>query len=190
MMMEGLGCAASTIDTGFGIKVDCTNWSSWLLNSGCWQYRPSAWDQMCQFTVPPSPVPPPAVDAGTSNVPAPYDCAATPLASPSCPGYDAAVSSALAAGETATQIKNQEWADQQPVVQDSTSWTTIALLAAGIIAAGIFLGGRRKKRYASHSFSPRNRLWRFDGRMDGSTSESNPGCGYPDGALIASPRSR
>jgi hypothetical protein len=162
MMIQGLGCAASTVGSGF-ISSDCTSTIAWALDPRCWKYAPSAWNQMCQFTVPPSPVPPPAVGAGTSTTPAPYDCAATPLASPSCPGYDAAVSAALAAGETATQIQNQEWANQQPIVmpncgsdtpvQDSAgnwtcpssmSWSTIALIAAGIIGAGIFFSGRRR----------------------------------------------
>jgi hypothetical protein len=49
--LRGLGAAGdilygSVIDTGLGTKVDCRDWVSYLLNTGCWQLSHDSWNQI------------------------------------------------------------------------------------------------------------------------------------------------
>ena len=94
---------SSLIDTGFGIKVDCSQLGPWLLNSGCWSYSPATWAQMAQLPEPPAPPAYPAVGAGTSLVPAPYKCADGSMATSAtnCPEYSGAIDAATAAQSAA-----------------------------------------------------------------------------------------
>jgi len=100
---SGLGSAGdilygSVIDTGFGTTVDCSKWSSFLFNSGCWKYTFGSWGQMAALSPPPVlPMPPHAVGAGTSTVPAPYACQDGSLvtAATNCPEYSAALDTTI-----------------------------------------------------------------------------------------------
>jgi hypothetical protein len=156
MGIVGQPIHGSVIDTGAGTTADCNVGWQWALNSGCWKYSPSAWSQMAQFAQPPSSViaPPPAVDAGTSTVPAPYKCSsgAMETAATNCPEYSAAVDASLAAGKALTDQAMLDWyAVQSPVLDSSASGSTNWLLYAGIALAGVFalsvVGGGSPRRY-------------------------------------------
>jgi hypothetical protein len=49
--LRGLGSAGdilygSVIDTGLGTRVDCRDWGSYLLNTGCWKLSHSDWQSL------------------------------------------------------------------------------------------------------------------------------------------------
>lgn len=168
---------------GLGANMDAqTIWCSdawkWPLNPACWGYSPSAWAQMAQFRAQApkadSIKPPPAVDAGTSTVPAPYQCAAGEMATAAtnCPEYTAAVDAALAQGKQLTDQALLDWFKEQPIVPDakpmcfvgtpvmapdgswscdssagSSNWLLWGGLAVGAVFAISMLGGGGPRRY-------------------------------------------
>jgi hypothetical protein len=143
----------SVIDTGAGTTADCNVGWQWALNSGCWKYSPSAWSQMAQFQTPPVPVPPPAVSAGTSTVPAPYQCASGSMATAAtnCPEYSAAVDASIAAGKDLTDAALLDWYGAQTPVLDPSGGSVNWMLYAGIALAAVFalsvVGGGSPRRY-------------------------------------------
>jgi hypothetical protein len=179
MMLQrpGLGiapleCAGGT-SLWCGPQTDCSSATNWALAPACWSMSPSAWKQSEALTggaaIPP---PPPAVDMGTSTLPAPYACQADATSSPSCPGYTAAINASIAQQTAANQAAQQvamnqvaanvkaqtqagcpdlaliqnadgTWSCPQTPSTGGMSLTTIALLAAGGLVVGMYLMGRR-----------------------------------------------
>lgn len=145
---RGMGIAPPGGSSFFGSifgGTDCSNSLSWLFDAGCWGYSPSAWDQMSQFSQPPVPVPAPAVSAGLSTTPAPYQCASGSLvtAATNCPEYTAAIDAALAAGVSETQAGNVAFFGTQSYVGGtasslSSTWLWIgAAVVAGLLVLGM-----------------------------------------------------
>jgi hypothetical protein len=153
MGIVGQPIHGSVIDTGAGTTADCSVGWQWALNSGCWKYSPSAWDQMKAFGERPASVikPPPAVDAGTSTVPAPYACSsgAMATAATNCPEYSAAVDAALKAGKDLTDQALLDWYASQPMVPDtgSPNWLLYAGIGLGVVFALGVVGGGSPRRY-------------------------------------------
>jgi hypothetical protein len=148
--MRGIGDPVSSsspavIDTGFGTSANCADWASWLINSGCWKYSVSAWQQMTGFAPPPTPSAPPAVGAGTSSTPAPYACSGIDVTNPYCPEFDAAVTAALKGGQDSTTQNLQAWAGLQVPVADTGSGMPGWLIGALLIGGGIVLLGVFRK---------------------------------------------
>ena len=150
--LRGLGAVSDLPTFLDGSPYHCEYALNWAAYPPCWKYSTSAWAQILQFGLPGSNViaPPPAVPAAYGTVAAPYDCAANPAGSPSCPGYDAAVSASIAAGAAQTKANESAFFASQPSVgpgctgqyQDEngnwicpTSTGTNWLLYAGLAAA-------------------------------------------------------
>jgi len=161
---RGIGDTASTFGVSTNPAYDCSNAFLWALNAKCWAYSPAAWSQMRQFAPPPAPTaPPPAPPEAYGTVPAPFDCAADPTSSPSCPGYDAAVAAAIAARDAENKARAQQAMSEQPNVApdcdgaylDDTGnwrcpykfsmplWGWALIGVGGLWAVASIMGGRR-----------------------------------------------
>jgi hypothetical protein len=166
-LKRGMGSTADLPTSIFGGPYHCEYAVNWAVNPACWKYSTTAWDQMVQFGRPDSSViaPPPAVPEAYGKTAAPYDCAANPQGDPSCPGYDAAVAVALAAGKAQTDANVQNFYANQPSVgpgctgqyQDengdwqcpsgSTNWMLYGVLAIVGVVALTSIGGGSARRY-------------------------------------------
>ena len=143
---RGLGAAGdilygSVIDTGLGTKVDCRDWGSFLLNTGCWVMSHDAWNQVGAAYDAATYLPPPVVPPAAPQIQAQMTGAA-----PYTPDI------ALAQTKQAQTVANQAWAAQvaanvaatQPTcsgwnaLTNTACWpvspTTMAMIAAGILA--------------------------------------------------------
>ena len=145
-MRRGFGQQSQTGLPSYSLigTVDCSNPIVWPWFYKCWQYTPDAWRQMRAFAEqgPGAPVPPPAVSAGESTIPAPYTQAE----------YQAAVDEALAQGQTETQAKQSAWAASFVPVSASPStlggswWVWIAVAGVAVFAL-VAVGGGSPRRY-------------------------------------------
>lgn len=155
MRFTGLGISPTPGSQGWfsGAATDCTNWVNYAFAPACWAYSIDAWRQMAQFH---EPSPPPTVGAPTGSV----------LTTPPASGEQAqqTIDDILAQQIRDWQEQNQAEMNAQPEVamtcdngsayKDSngvwqcpsgpTSWQTIALIAAAIIAGGLFLGAKTR----------------------------------------------
>lgn len=91
------------------------------------------------YAPPRLPPPAPAVQAGTSTVPAPYECLPGDISRPDCPGYEEAVNVALARQMEAWKAQNQ--ADMEALNKEvnplasykTIFWITVAGVAALVL---------------------------------------------------------
>lgn len=123
------------------MAADCANWKNWLIHSACWGYGPSAWGEMGQLPTPSAPPHVPAVDMGSSTLPAPYvDSAA----------YNAAINDAIAVSKEQYNQQNDAFFGTVPMLLDGSNTpgpnggTSIPtwLIVAGV-AVGVLLISRR-----------------------------------------------
>lgn len=127
----------SVIYTGAGTTADCSRFSQWLLNTGCWKYSPQAWNQMNAATIAvgpvpmPNVVPPPAV-AYSTNPPAPSSAA----------DASAQTTDVLAAAQAANAQTFGDYFGQAASSLDTLAaasgssginWTMWLLLGAGVV---------------------------------------------------------
>ena len=123
------------------MAADCANWKNWLIHSACWGYSPDAWGQMGQLPSPSAPPHVPAVDTGSSTLPAPYvDSAA----------YNAALNDAIAVSKEQYNQQNDAFFGTVPMLLDGSNTpgpsggTSIPtwLIVVGAAAAVLLLSRR------------------------------------------------
>lgn len=143
---RGLGAAGdilygSVIDTGAGTKVDCRDWGSYLLNTGCWQLSHDAWNQVGA-----------AYDAATYISPTVVPPAAPQTQPQMTGGVPWTPDIALAQTKTQQTAANQAWAAQvaaniaatQPQVPDCSGLNAITNTSCWPVSPGmmaLILGG-------------------------------------------------
>jgi hypothetical protein len=161
---RGLGAAGSIvsgsiIDTGAGITVDCSQMSSWILNSGCWQYSPSTWAQLSSFAAnETATLVPPAVPTAPST--AQVNACATADDPTAC--ANALIQSLTNTAVSQTQANINAAAQTAPPVSDpttppfcgegSTQWIsgidncTLLEIVGAIVVGAIVLGSLKGNR--------------------------------------------
>lgn len=93
--------------------------------------------------VPPSPTAPnPAAGAGTSTVPAPYDCVPGDISNPNCPGYAAALAASSAAQKAAqANALNQAAANYSASIQTGCPGQTLVQSSDGTLSCPSLVPG-------------------------------------------------